>query len=211
MKLKQLVVVLTLCLFNLYRRTWTLVPKHYKSLAYVTFINAFYYYLFKRHLLWEFNPGNSNWRLVRAIHMIFVAPLLVLLYFSKLPTSNSRRIIYTFNAVILSALIEQVIAKRNLINYKHGWNVFWSGVIYLQMYVFSLLFNKRPILTWILSAFSVWFYIRKFKLPFTRRFLKGPYFLIFKQQRPSLLKRIKTVLYPYYSYLHKRFPLMKSL
>lgn len=188
-----MVLLLGMILINVYKKNWLLVPKYHKSLAYVSFINAMYYYLFKRHLLWEFNPGESNWRFVRATHMIFLSPLLVLLFFSGFPATNGKRIVYTMKYVLLSTLAEHLIAKRRMIFYKNGWNVLWSGIIYFQMFVFSYLLLKRPTLTWILSLFSILFYIKRFKLPLTRRLLKGPFFFFIKT-KPSFLERIKIVL-----------------
>lgn len=151
---------------------------YYKNLVFVTVINAFYYYLCKRHLVWEFRSGGFSWRWLRIYHTFVVTPLLILLFLSKLPNTLSKQIVYIINWVIGSFAVEYGLHKLKMINFKYGWNVFWSGLLYLKMYTFSHLFTTRPILASILSLASIIFFIAKFRVPLTKRHLKGPIFML---------------------------------
>jgi hypothetical protein len=201
---KQITLILTILLLNIYNRTWKDLPKYYKCLFYTSFINSLYYYLFKRHLLWEFRPGRLNWRALRKVHIFLISPLLVLLFLSTLPKSFTKQVIHLIKWVVSSSMIEYFLAKKQLIIFKYGWNVFWSGLVYVQMYVFSYLFLKRPLLIWILSLFTTIFYMVQFKMPLTIRLLKGPYFLLFKKTRCRLKEHMNALLYPYFIYFRSK-------
>ncbi|WP_431308862.1 CBO0543 family protein [Halalkalibacter flavus] len=198
---KQTIVILCILLLNIYLKTWKDIPKYYNNLAYTAFINALYNYIFKRHYLWEFLPDKWSWKNLTQIHTLIISPLLVLLYLHTLPREIFNKIIHLILWVFCLVIGEHFIVKKRLLVYKYGWNVLWSGLIYIQMFVFNYLYNKRPLIVWIFSALVTIFYMVKFKLPLTRRFLKGPYFLFFRKTNPSLLERIKTSIYPYCFYL----------
>jgi hypothetical protein len=183
MKQKQINLILAIVLLSICKKVWIAFPKNYKGMAYASFINAFYYYLFKRHLLWEFNPGGDlSWRFLRKVHIFMVTPLLVLLCLSSFPRSYLKQVVHIIKWVAYSAFVEHYIAKNKMINYKYGWSLFWSTILYIQMYVFSYLYMKKPSLTWILTVCSIIFYILKFKVPFSKRLLKGPFFLFFNKK-----------------------------
>lgn len=178
MKQKQVALILIIVLLNVVNKTWKDLSMYYKNLVFVTVINAFYYYLCKRHLVWEFRSGGFSWRWLRIYHTFVVTPLLILLFLSKLPNTLSKQIVYIINWVIGSFAVEYGLHKLKMINFKYGWNVFWSGLLYLKMYTFSHLFTTRPILASILSLASIIFFIAKFRVPLTKRHLKGPIFML---------------------------------
>ncbi|MFV8829128.1 hypothetical protein [Alkalihalobacterium sp. APHAB7] len=160
------------------------LPKHYKELAYISFFNAFYYYICKRYLLWEFKPKDINWRMVRAAHTFITTPLVVLSSLSKFPQTLPKQIVHVLKWTFISAYLEHVIAQQKLIRFKHGWNIYWSALIYLKMYTYSYLHTKNALLTWVLSIWSAIFFILRFKIPLKARLFKGPFFLVFKKDMP---------------------------
>jgi hypothetical protein len=181
MKEKQIIIMLIILLLNITGRTWREFSKYYLSLAYASFFNAFYYYLCKRCLLWEFPPQGIPWRILRGVHIFLVVPLLVLACLSKFPNSLSKQIVHLIKWIVASCFVELFAVKNNLITFKHGWNILWSGLIYLTMYGFSYLHTKKPLLTWLLSFCSVIFFIVKFKIPLEKRLVKGPFFFFTKK------------------------------
>ncbi|OIJ19432.1 hypothetical protein BKP45_13380 [Anaerobacillus alkalidiazotrophicus] len=197
MRKKQISIILFIVLMNFLFKTWKVVPKYYKSLIFVSFWNSFYYYLCKRHLVFEYTNKGINWKLLRGLHIFIATPLLVLLFLCKLPKTLSKQIVYILKWGIGSFFIELFLLKQKLIKFKYGWNIYWSGLIYFKMYTYSYLFNKRPFLTWVLSIFSLLFYIFKFNVPLTKRLLKGP-FLFFLPKSIKYPINFKTRLNSYY-------------
>ena len=62
--------------------------------------------------------------------------------------------------------------KKGKIAFYRGWNIGWSMVIYIKMYIFCLLFNKKPILTLILSIIDTICFLLKFKIPVRKNLRK---------------------------------------
>ncbi len=169
MKQKHLILILSLIFINILRRSWRDFPKYYKSLAYVSIVNALYYCLCRRHLVWEFLPLGMNWWQIRFLHVFIVSPLLVLSYLANYPKSLLKQVIHLIQSVLVSTLFECYLRKKKMIQYKHSWNEFWTGLIYLKMYVYSYLFSKRPLTTIFLSICSMIFFIVKFKVPIKKK------------------------------------------
>ncbi|WP_372459125.1 CBO0543 family protein [Alkalihalobacillus deserti] len=182
---RHITLILLVFLLNVTKKSWRHVPKYYKSLLYVSFINAFYYYLCKNYLLWEFRPKNVNRKLLRAIHILFVTPTLALLSLISFPDTLNKQLIHIGKWTFLSTLSEYLAFKLKLIDYRHGWNFFWSGIIFSILYVFSYLHTKKPIETWILSVHTLVFFIVQFNIPLGSRLFKGPFFIFKKIIRIS--------------------------
>ncbi|GAE36815.1 hypothetical protein [Halalkalibacter akibai] len=173
--MKQVFFIIAVTLISACGRPWRCLPKYYKSLLFISFMNSLYYYLYKRNLLWVLNPTKGlHWKLLRALHIFYVTPTIALSFASKIPKNNAAKICYFMIWVIVSTSVEQYVMKRGLISFKHGWNAYWSGFIYINLYLFTYLFVKKPILTVILSVVSISYIIREFPIKFESRFLKGP-------------------------------------
>ena len=162
---RHTVLILSIILLTIFSKSWREIPKYYKNMVYVGSFNAIYYILCRRHLVWEFIPGGINWLFLRVVHTTIITPLLVLVFLSKIPDTLFRQFIYFVRWIVISTGIEYLIHKKHLILYAHGWNVLWSGILYVMMFVYSYLFTKRPILTLFLSLCSSIFFIFRFKVP----------------------------------------------
>ena len=169
MRQKHIILILSIIFVNLLGKTWRNFPKYYKSLTYVSIVNSLYYFLCKRHLVWEFIPLGIDWKFLRTVHTIIVTPLIVLLFLSNFPKTFLKQMIYIIKWVLGAILVEFVVHKLKLIQYKHGWNIFWSALLYLKMFVYSHLFTKKPLMTWFLSLCSCTFFIIKFKVPIKKK------------------------------------------
>ncbi len=163
MRLKHIILILSILLLS--RNSWRDIPRYFKSIGYVSSCNALYYLLCRRHLLWEFSPMGIKWGLIRFIHVVIITPLFVLTFLSKIPHSLIKQIIYTIKWVITACIIEYFVHKQKLIIYAHGWNIYWTGLIYTLMLTFSSLFSKRPYITLFLSLCSTVFFTIKFHVP----------------------------------------------
>ncbi|WP_062049913.1 CBO0543 family protein [Bacillus sp. JCM 19034] len=146
MKHPHFIYVLVIIIVNVFLKSWQVLPKYYKSLLYVIFINSCYYYLFKGKLLWEFRDKLLKVNQLRALHLFIGTPLLALGFLSRFPRTLPKQIIYVLSWTIVSSIGEWVAIKNKLIVYKNGWNNMWSSFIYFKMYIFSYLFRQRPFL-----------------------------------------------------------------
>ncbi len=73
--------------------------------------------------------------------------------------------IYILKWITISLLTEFVLKKYRLIQFKNGWNLFWSGTIYLAMYTLSYSFIFRKLMVVNLSLFITCLYMFRFRAP----------------------------------------------
>lgn len=187
MKFKHLTIILILIFANIYKKTWRQIPAHKNTILFVVFWNSFYYYICKRYLVWEFKTRIIPWRVMRFLHIWIATPLVTLLYLANLPDQFKKKVYYLLKWSIGSFFLEIYMYKQGLLRFKHGWNVLWSGLLYFKWYLYSDLYRKNPLLTWGLSVISLVFFVVKFKVPFSKRMLKGPLFIFLpKKKRMSM-------------------------
>lgn len=151
---------------NIKRKTWRYVSKYRLCIFYVSFFNLIYYILCKNFLMWDFKSKIFQPKIMRALHILVINPLLILLYLSDVPTSLHKKVIYISKWVVISTLIEWTGKKIfKMIVFDHGWHIGWSMCIYIKMYILSLLMTKRPLLTWMISMICTVYFLSIFKVP----------------------------------------------
>ncbi len=166
---QHIVLMVSIILLSFFTNSIRDIPKYYKNMFYVSSFNLIYYLLCRRHLVWAFVPNGIHWTVIRLIHVLIITPLIALIYLSKMPGEFFRQIIYLIRWVLIASVVEYFAHKKKLIRFAHGWNVFWSSLLYIKMFVYSYLFSKRPVITLVLSLFSTVFFIVRFKVPLRRK------------------------------------------
>ena len=157
---------------NTKNKTWKQFPKHYPNILYVALFNWLYYFLVGNKLLWELQSSIINRKTLKIIHICIINPLLILFYLSNLPNTFVKQFIYVVRWITISTMVEGLFYKEGKIAFYRGWNIGWSMVIYIKMYIFCLLFNKKPILTLILSIIDTICFLLKFKIPVRKNMRK---------------------------------------
>ncbi len=170
---KHIILILSVILFSY--NSWRDLSKYYKSLIYISSFNTLYYLLCRRHLVWEFTPIGISWRIIRFVHIVVISPLLVLTFLSKFPNSLFKQVIYIVKWVLTASVVEYYANKHKLIMYKHGWNTFWTGLIYAKMFLYGYLFIKKPLHTLLLSFCSTIFFVQKFKVPMRQKHVSSKF------------------------------------
>jgi peptidoglycan/LPS O-acetylase OafA/YrhL len=110
-----------------------------------------------------------NWWAIRVVHTFIVTPLLTLTFLSKMPQQLYKKGTYLIKWVLIASGIEYLAYKKNLILYGHGWSVFWSGFLYLIMFVYSYIFTIHPKKIVALSLCTTVFFVHKFRVPLRRK------------------------------------------
>ncbi len=119
--------------------------------------------------MWDLRSKVFTTKQLRCLHILAMDPLIMLLFLAKFPKRLYKQILYFTKWVIMSTLVEWVAHKKlQVLYFDHGWNIGWSLLIYVKMYLYSLLLKKNAILTMILSIFSTLFFLIKFKVPVKR-------------------------------------------
>lgn len=169
------------------------MPKFYPNALYTITFNLLYYYLCKRHFVWEVNPRGVNWKAIRATHIFFVTPSMVLLALSKLPNNLYRKVFHLVFAIGASTMMDYLLVKIRMLKLKRGWSMRWSGLFYIKMYLYNYLLQKRPIHVLFLSVISTLFFVIKFNVPMTKRLLRGPTLLFSKKKVAPFETKIQSL------------------
>ncbi|MET3683230.1 hypothetical protein ABID56_001321 [Alkalibacillus flavidus] len=156
---------LLLLALNIQKKTWRNFTNYYPALIYVCVFNVLYYILCRDFLMWELKDKTLSKSVVRALHILVIVPLLILLYLSNLPVSLSKQIVYINKWIIISIFVEFIGQKLKMISFHNGWNLYWSILIYIKMYTYSILMINRPLLTWVISTASTISFLIMFKVP----------------------------------------------
>ena len=153
-------------------KTWKQLPRYYPNILYVSLFNWLYYFLVHHKLLWELQSNLFNRKTLKIIHICIINPLLILLYLSNLPNTFVKQFIYVIRWITISTLVEWIFYQRGKSFFYRGWNIGWSIVIYIKMYLFCLLFNKKPILIMNLSIIDTICFLLKFNIPVRKNMIK---------------------------------------
>ena len=161
----HILLAIWLLYLNLKNQTWRSFPQFSRSIIYVISFNGLYFFLCKDRLLWDFRSSYLKVKTVRRLQIFLITPLFILLFLSKYPKNLYNRILYICKWMGMSLLIESIALKRGAIIFKNGWNLNWSTIIYILMYVFSYLMSIKPLLTFTLSFAPTLFLLYHFQIP----------------------------------------------
>ena len=116
--------------------------------------------------MWDFKSKIFKRKVIRTLHILVISPLLILLYLSNIPKTFPKKVNYISKWVVISTFIEWIGKKKfKMLFFDNGWHIGWSMLIYIKMYILSLLMIKRPLLTWIISIISTVHFLYIFKVP----------------------------------------------
>ncbi|MCD8509267.1 MAG: hypothetical protein LRY73_04835, partial [Bacillus sp. (in: Bacteria)] len=90
---------------------------------------------------------------------------------------KGKKILHILLISILSTIMEWFANKKlHMIAFYNGWNIKWSGLIYLMMYSFSYLYKYNPMLIWIVSFLTMEQFVRIFRVPISKDMFSLPSF-----------------------------------
>ncbi len=168
----HIAILLWLSIQNIRKKSWLMLPQTFGGVLYTLFFNFIYYYLCRYKLLWEFKSKIFKVTTLRAIHLFLIMPLFIQSFLSTYPKRWPQNFFYILKWVGTSSLVEAIAQRKGYIKFCHGWNGFWSGAIYLCMFIFSRLVMIRPYFTLFLSSIFSFILVKIFRIPLKRRFMR---------------------------------------
>ncbi|WP_096156292.1 MULTISPECIES: hypothetical protein [Bacillus] len=153
-------------LLNVKQQTLKNFHQHVNSILYVCASNFLYYLLCKDYILWDFKSNIMSSKAIRTIHLLFIMPLVLLLYLENYPKQKLDQLLYISKWVVSSAIIECVGQRVfKMIYFDNGWHIGWSLWIYVKMFIFSIMFKKYPFSV-LATSFGITVYLlKRFKVP----------------------------------------------
>ncbi|MDQ6595835.1 hypothetical protein E2K98_18070 [Bacillus salipaludis] len=142
--------------FKLADRNW---KPYYPTLLYASFGNALYELICYKYQLWQMEPNGLPFAMIPMLLLILLGmPLSTWIYLSKYPFRKglSSQVLYISLFVVLFVILEFLSIKWGAITYHHNWNLLWSLLFVIVMFIMLRIHYQRPLLALILSViFSV--------------------------------------------------------
>ncbi|WP_071318247.1 hypothetical protein AWH56_26785 [Anaerobacillus isosaccharinicus] len=183
----NIIIIVLLFLLNIRYQSFKHLKKYAPTMVYVSTFNALYYYLCKHYLLWDFKSINLSVRWLRGLHIFILTPSLVLLYLTKFPRKIEKQPIYILKWVAVSSICEFIVFKQGLLFFKRGWNIGWSALLYLKMYVYSYFFKEHKLTVLGLSIITTVTALKIFNVPLRNDQLKGPLAIPFLKKKKKFI------------------------
>lgn len=178
--MKHILLILIFFLLNCKNHSWKKVKKHSDAILYVMGMNAVYYLLCHRKLVWDFRDPHFSMLFIRIINVIFTTPLFLLLFLCKLPKKHLTP--YLIKWAIYSTLVEWLAIRLNMITYQYGWNLLWTWLLYFKMYLYTHLLKKRNAIVIPLTVLSTYMFGAAFHMPWTEGQVRRPHIFLEKDR-----------------------------
>ncbi|MFX3624450.1 MAG: CBO0543 family protein [Ectobacillus sp.] len=132
---------------------WRNFNKYYPTILYLMVGDLLYNFLNADKLLWRYH-GNipPNHTLITILIMIVSYSATVLIYLSRFPKTRGKQILWICFWIVLYGGIECINEKIGLISHHYGWNMWWSLLLDVMLFLMLLLHYKKPLLAWGLSV-----------------------------------------------------------
>jgi hypothetical protein len=143
---------------------WKEWQNYYPTMMYIVASNLLYkYFALSKFHLWEFSSQDFFFKSHIGIflwHIFIINTLFTFIYLSNFPEGQLRKkCFYILKWVALFIAVEVALLKFNQVSYYHGWNLGWTALFDLTMFIMLRLHYKKPIWAIILSIIFTLFYL----------------------------------------------------
>jgi hypothetical protein len=125
-----------------------------------------YHLVFTEKPLWKFQADF----LVPPLNELFIIFTIffssTLLYLSKFPKKLSSQITWIIFWILLYTAKESLTSLINMFTNHNGWNIWWSVLHNIIMFILLILHHKNPILAWIIAFAFLFTIMSLFNIPF---------------------------------------------
>jgi hypothetical protein len=133
-------------------RNWL---KYYPTMLYAALGNALYELICYKYQLWQMEPNGLPVAMVPILLLTLIGmPLSTWIFLSKYPFKKRFifKILYLGIFVLLFVLLEYFSIKIGAISYHHHWNLLWSTIFCIIMFIMLRIHFERPLLALLLST-----------------------------------------------------------
>ncbi|MEH7014505.1 CBO0543 family protein [Neobacillus niacini] len=128
--------------------------KYYPSMLFAALGNALYEVLCYKYQLWTMEPNGVVYSIIPMLLLILVGmPLSTWVFLSKYPYKLSiyKKGTYISFFIFVFIVLEYVSVRLGAISYQNGWNLGWSFLFVIVMFIVIRVHFSRPILALIIS------------------------------------------------------------
>lgn len=142
---------------------WRNWQKYYPTILYVILGNMASELLMYRTPLWEYSDMFGDYMVLLIGQMVLLFPGMVILYLSLYPQKPVHQVLYILAWTLGFTLLEAAAMRTNTFDHYRGWNIWYTALHDLVMFLLLRLHFKKPLLVWPVSfavAFAVLWYFR---------------------------------------------------
>lgn len=133
-------------------RNWL---KYYPSMLFAALGNALYELICYKYQLWQMEPNGLPVAIIPILLLTLIGmPISTWIFLSKYPFEKRLifKVLYIGIFVILFVILEYLSIKIGAITYHHNWNLLWSTIFCIIMFVILRIHFERPLLALLLST-----------------------------------------------------------
>ncbi len=153
---------------------WRNYRKYYTTFLFLLVGNFLYLYLLADlYPMWTYDPKGVDEEIgLRNTHIVFSImaikyPATILIFLGRYPeeSDKSKQLGYILFWVVIYTVNEILDVYFGLIKYDNGWNLWWSVLFNLAMFLILRLHYVRPFHAWIVSAAFIVLLWNMFQVP----------------------------------------------
>ena len=144
---------------------WKNFKKFYPTILFLIIGDMLYNLFTFNSPMWSYNKSwfLQNHLLNNLWIMITVYPATVIIYLSHFPKKLNEQIKCIIFWVCLYVVLELIgLHFFNIIEHYNGWNMWWSLLMDIILFVMLFIHYKQPLLAWGLSIFIIIFFLKVF-------------------------------------------------
>ncbi|AST90242.1 CBO0543 family protein [Sutcliffiella cohnii] len=143
---------------------WKRWRLYYPTILFLICVDLLKNFLFYNYSMWTYEEtffGETilqNHTFINLMIMVIVYPATVLIYLGRFPQKRQNQFFWILFWIVTYWVVEYVnLNYLNLINHYNGWNMKWSFLFLIVMFVMLKIHHKNPLLAWALSILFILF------------------------------------------------------
>lgn len=164
-----LFVIIVWIVLGLVLVKWKSWKEYYPTVLYYCTANLLYEFLYYNHTLWAFKAittGSINHTMILMAFVFVIIPIAIMIYLQRFPLKLSAQAAYVTIWTFFFSIIEFLFFKMGMFVYEHGWNIWFSVLFDLGMFIMIRLHYKKPLLAVGISAGMVLAFLVLFPISF---------------------------------------------
>ncbi|WP_243290964.1 CBO0543 family protein [Bacillus sp. FJAT-47783] len=144
---------------------WRNYKKYYPTILFLIIGDLLYNILTYHDPAWRYTKTwlLQNHTLVNLWIMITVYPSTVIIYLFYFPKKKMKQVFYILLWVMIYILLEIIgLHVFGLINHFNGWNMWWSLLFDVILFVILPIHQRNPLVAWGLSLIVIIFFLTTF-------------------------------------------------
>jgi hypothetical protein len=148
---------------------WKNWRKYYSTILFFILMDLFYNFLLYHYPMWTLHDSPIplfQYEYFIILCLMFLRyPPTVLIYLGKFPNGRLKRMGWITLWVVIYFILEVLNLHMGSVSHHNGWNLAWSFLFNIVLFVMIKIHYHRPLLSWALSFIWILFLWNIFDVP----------------------------------------------